>query len=130
MEQTRKSLFILKLIRFMIGIFFFIGIAYTQEKDQKEIYKIVLRIKLRTDVNPLIYMDEPKSGIMRIVNKSSKTYVDLVERKASQKMLFWQENKIKDGADTFSKTKYDQKIHQKKKSKVQYNYFSSSFGED
>jgi hypothetical protein len=130
MEQTRKSLFTLKLIRLMIGIYFLGGVVFNQEKDQKEKYKIVLRIKLRTDVNPLIYMDEPKSGIMHRVNKSSRTYVDLVDKNASQKMLFWQENEIKDGANIFSKIKYDRKIYQKKKRKVQYNYFSSSFGED
>jgi hypothetical protein len=83
-------------------------------------------MKLRIDVNPLNYMDEPKSAVMNSVDYSSIAYMDLVDLSASEKAINLRGSEIEKGAKEFSKIKYNQKMPTKKYPNIRYNYFSSS----
>jgi|SaaInlV_165m_DNA_2_1040747.scaffolds.fasta_scaffold53525_2 hypothetical protein len=120
---TRHSQLILQIVGFL---FILNDSLLAQEKDQYEKYKIVLRMKLRIDVNPLNYMDEPKSAVMNSVDYSSIAYMDLVDLSASEKAINLRGSEIEKGAKEFSKIKYNQKMPTKKYPNIRYNYFSSS----
>ena len=113
------------LIRERICIILFItGCLYGQVKiEPNENYKIALRMKLKLDADPLLYMDEPKSAHLNTVHHESKHYVVLDEL-GEKKQLQTKVNQIKEAVIRYKKTKYDQIIPVKIKVNVRYNYFS------
>ncbi len=105
-------------------LLFFIGCLYGQVKiEPNENYKIALRMKLKLDADPLLYMDEPKSAHLNTVHHESKYYVVLDEL-GKKKQLQTKVNQIKEAAIRYNQTKYDQIIPAKIKVNVRYNYFS------
>ena len=105
-------------------ILFFAGCLYGQVKiEPNENYKIALRMKLKLDADPLLYMDEPKSAHLNTVHHESKYYVVLDEL-GKKKQLQTKVNQIKEAAIRYNQTKYDQIIPVKIKVNVRYNYFS------
>ena len=105
-------------------LLFFIGCLYGQVKiEPNENYKIALRMKLKLDADPLLYMDEPKSAHLNTVHQESKYYVVLDEL-GKKKQLQTKVNQIKEAAIRYNQTKYDQIIPVKIKVNVRYNYFS------
>ena len=105
-------------------IFFFAGCLFGQVKiEPNENYKIALRMKLKLDADPLLYMDEPKSAHLNTVHHESKYYVVLDEL-GKKKQLQTKVNQIKVAAIRYNQTKYDQIIPVKIKVNVRYNYFS------
>ena len=115
----------ISLIRERICIILFItGCLYGQVKmEPNENYKIALRMKLKLDADPLLYMDEPKSAHLNTVHHESKYYVVLDEL-GEKKQLQTKVNQIKEAAIRYNQTKYDQIIPAKIKVNVRYNYFS------
>jgi len=116
---------IISLIRERICIIlFFTGCLYGQAKmEPNENYKIALRMKLKLDADPLLYMDEPKSAHLNTVHHESKYYVVLDEL-GEKKQLQTKVNQITEAAIRYNQTKYDQIIPAKIKVNVRYNYFS------
>ena len=105
-------------------ILFFTGCLYGQVViEPNENYKIALRMKLKLDADPLLYMDEPKSAHLNTVHHESKYYVVLDEL-GKKKQLQTKVNQIKEAAIRYNQTKYDQIIPVKIKVNVRYNYFS------
>ena len=105
-------------------ILFFTGCLYGQVKiEPNENYKIALRMKLKLDADPLLYMDEPKSAHLNTVHHESKYYVVLDEL-GEKKQLQTKVNQITEAAIRYNQTKYDQTIPVKIKVNVRYNYFS------
>ena len=105
-------------------LLFFIGCLYGQVKiEPNENYKIALRMKLKLDMDPLLYMDEPKSAHLNTVHHESKYYVVLDEL-GKKKQLQTKVNQITEAAIRYNQTKYDQTIPVKIKVNVRYNYFS------
>ena len=105
-------------------ILFFTGCLYGQVKiEPNENYKIALRMKLKLDADPLLYMDEPKSAHLNTVHHESKYYVVLDEL-GEKKQLQTKVNQITEAAIRYNQTKYDQIIPVKIKVNVRYNYFS------
>tara|TARA_B100002049_G_C15913394_1_gene304922 strand:+ start:134 stop:505 length:372 start_codon:yes stop_codon:yes gene_type:complete len=105
-------------------ILFFTGCLYGQVKiEPNENYKIALRMKLKLDADPLLYMDEPKSAHLNTVHHESKYYVVLDEL-GEKKQLQTKVNQITEAAIRYNQTKYDQIIPAKIKVNVRYNYFS------
>ena len=105
-------------------ILFFTGCLYGQVKiEPNENYKIALRMKLKLDADPLLYMDEPKSAHLNTVHHESKYYVVLDEL-GEKKQLQTKVNQITAAVIRYNRTKYDQIIPVKIKVNVQYNYFS------
>ena len=105
-------------------ILFFTGCLYGQVKiEPNENYKIALRMKLKLDADPLLYMDEPKSAHLNTVHYESKYYVVLDEL-GEKKQLQTKVNQITEAAIRYNQTKYDQIIPVKIKVNVRYNYFS------
>ena len=105
-------------------ILFFTGFLYGQVKiEPNENYKIALRMKLKLDMDPLLYMDEPKSAHLNTVHHESKYYVVLDEL-GEKKQLQTKVNQITEAAIRYNQTKYDQIIPVKIKVNVRYNYFS------
>ena len=105
-------------------ILFFTGGLYGQVKiEPNENYKIALRMKLKLDMDPLLYMDEPKSAHLNTVHHESKYYVVLDEL-GEKKQLQTKVNQIKEAVIRYKQTKYDQIIPVKVQSHVRYNYFS------
>ena len=105
-------------------ILFFTGFLYGQVKiEPNENYKIALRMKLKLDADPLLYMDEPKSAHLNTVHYESKYYVVLDEL-GEKKQLQTKVNQITAAVIRYNRTKYDQIIPVKIKVNVQYNYFS------
>ena len=105
-------------------ILFFTGCLYGQVKiEPNENYKIALRMKLKLDADPLLYMDEPKSAHLNTVHHESKYYVVLDEL-GEKKQLQTKVNEITEAAIRYNQTKYDQIIPVKVKVNVRYNYFS------
>ena len=105
-------------------ILFFTGCLYGQVKiEPNENYKIALRMKLKLDADPLLYMDEPKSAHLNTVHHESKYYVVLDEL-GKKKQLQTKVNQITEAAIRYNQTKYDQIIPIKIKVNVRYNYFS------
>ena len=115
----------ISLIRERICIILFItGCLYGQVKmEPNENYKIALRMKLKLDADPLLYMDEPKSAHLNTVHHESKYYVVLDEL-GKKKQLQTKVNQITEAAIRYNQTKYDQIIPAKIKVNVRYNYFS------
>ena len=105
-------------------ILFFTGCLSGQVKiEPNENYKIALRMKLKLDADPLLYMDEPKSAHLNTVHHESKYYVVLDEL-GEKKQLQTKVNQITEAAIRYNQTKYDQTIPVKIKVNVRYNYFS------
>ena len=105
-------------------ILFFTGCLYGQVKiEPNENYKIALRMKLKLDADPLLYMDEPKSAHLNTVHHESKYYV-LLDELGEKKQLQTKVNQITEAAIKYNQTKYDQIIPVKIKVNVRYNYFS------
>ncbi len=105
-------------------ILFFTGCLSGQVKiEPNENYKIALRMKLKLDADPLLYMDEPKSAHLNTVHHESKYYVVLDEL-GEKKQLQTKVNQITEAAIRYNQTKYDQIIPAKIKVNVRYNYFS------
>mgnify|MGYP006992698201 FL=1 len=105
-------------------ILFLTGCLYGQVKiEPDENYKIALRMKLKLDADPLLYMDEPKSAHLNTVHHASKYYVVLDEL-GKKKQLQTKVNQIKEAVIRYKQTKYDQIIPVKVQSHVRYNYFS------
>ena len=105
-------------------ILFLTGCLYGQVKiEPHENYKIALRMKLKLDADPLLYMDEPKSAHLNTVHHESKYYVVLDEL-GEKKQLQTKVNQITEAAIRYNQTKYDQILPVKIKVNVRYNYFS------
>ena len=105
-------------------ILLFTGCLNGQVKiEPNENYKIALRMKLKLDADPLLYMDEPKSAHLNTVHYESKYYVVLDEL-GEKKQLQTKVNQITEAAIRYNQTKYDQIIPVKIKVNVRYNYFS------
>ena len=126
-SQYIKSKLFLHLI---VALYLLSTLGIAQDKEEAEKYKIVLRMKLRMVIDPLLYLDEPKSAIMNKVHLSSVEYLDSVEANASKKKLYLQEKKMKREALEFSRIEYNRKIPVRKTPNIIYNYFSSSFVSD
>ena len=86
-------------------------------------YKIALRMKLRMEVNPILYMDEPKSAHLNNAFEACKDYIILDESGEkgglNRKMI-----KITNDVKSFSETKYYQPIIKKNPPNIRYHYFS------
>ena len=98
--------------------------VYCQISDlSSENYKIALRMKLRMEANPRLYMDEPKSALLNKVLKNCNDYI-LLDEKGYDKVLNRKIVQITNHAKSFSKTKYNQPVKKKKPSNIRYHYFS------
>jgi len=50
--------------KYSLIILFLMSVVFCQSNDKSiENYKIALRMKLRMESNPILYMDEPKSAL-------------------------------------------------------------------
>ncbi len=118
------------IVQFVSVLVLISGLISAQKAEPNIEYKTVLRMKLNMDVNPMLYLDEPKSAQMNQVHQSCVNYLDLADRKAADKKLFVQAQIIKKGAEKFSDINYDREIPVKIKRNIRYNYFSSVSGRD
>ena len=98
--------------------------AFCQIKDNSiENYKIAVRMKLRMEANPRLYMNEPKSALLNNIFDNCNDYILLDERgydKALKRKMIQITNDVK----SFSETNYYQPVKKKKPSNIRYHYFS------
>jgi len=97
--------------------------------ESNENYKIALRMKLRMEANPLLYMDEPKSALLINVYESCKEYI-LLHEDGAKKVLKNKMTIITNDIRSFSETKYAKPIRKKKPSNIRYHYFSLESDKD
>jgi len=100
------------------------SVVFCQSNDKSiENYKIALRMKLRMESNPILYMDEPKSALLNKAYQSCNEYI-LLDEYGAKKVLKNKMTKITNDIKSFSKIKYEKPIKKKKPSNIRYHYFS------
>jgi len=98
--------------------------VFCQIKDSSsENYKIALRMKLRMDANPILYMNEPKSALLNNIYDNCNDYI-LLDENGYDKVLNRKMIQINNDVKSFSETKYYQPVKKKKPSNIRYHYFS------
>lgn len=110
--------------KYSLIILFLMSIVFCQSNDKSiENYKIALRMKLRMESNPILYMDEPKSALLNKAYQSCNEYI-LLDEYGAKKVLKNKMTKITNDIKSFSKIKYEKPIRKKKPSNIRYHYFS------
>lgn len=106
------------------------GSIYGQSLQQQKDYKAAVRIKLRLDDNPLLYMDEPTSAHLNTAHDESVGFIVFYENRQLKK-LQTKMNRLDAAAKRYHQTKYNQTLPKRKQPHIRYNYFSvSSAGRD
>jgi hypothetical protein len=110
--------------KYFITILFLMSSVYCQSNDlSSEDYKAALRMKLRMEANPRLYMDEPKSALLNNVFDNCNNYI-LLDERGYDEVLKRKMIQITNDVKTFSETKYYQPVKKKKPSNIRYHYFS------
>jgi len=110
--------------KYSLIILFLMSVVFCQSNDKSiENYKIALRMKLRMESNPILYMDEPKSALLNKAYQSCNEYI-LLDKYGAKKVLKNKMTKITNDIKSFSKIKYEKPIRKKKPSNIRYHYFS------
>ena len=110
--------------KYSLIILFLMSVVFCQSNDKSiENYKIALRMKLRMESNPILYMDEPKSALLNKAYQSCNEYI-LLDEYGGKKVLKNKMTKITNDIKSFSKIKYEKPIRKKKPSNIRYHYFS------
>lgn len=118
------------IVRFVSVLFLLSGLISAQKVEPDDSYKTVLRMKLNMDMEPMLYLDEPKSAQLNKVFQANIEFLDLADQKVGKPLLYSQGKIIKKEAQKFSKIKYDRTIPVKIKENIRYNYFSSRTDKD
>ena len=106
-----------------------IGAMVGQNLQMKENYKAAVRIKLRLDDNPLLYMNEPKSAHLNIAYEESRGFIVFYETRQIHQLQS-KMNGIDQAAKRYGQTQYDQTIPTpKKRPNIRYNYFSTGLSD-
>ena len=110
--------------KYSLIILFLMSVVFCQSNDKSiENYKIALRMKLRMESNPILYMDEPKSALLNKAYQSCNEYI-LLDEYGGKKVLKNKMTKITNDIKSFSKIKYEKPIRKKEPSNIRYHYFS------
>tara|TARA_B110000014_G_scaffold158483_1_gene111461 strand:- start:207 stop:530 length:324 start_codon:yes stop_codon:yes gene_type:complete len=98
--------------------------VFSQIRDNSsENYKIALRMKLRIESNPRLYMNEPKSALLNNIFDNCNDYI-LLDERGYDKVLNRKMVQITNDVKSFSETNYYQPVKKKKPSNIHYHYFS------
>lgn len=107
-----------------------LGAMVGQDHDVTENYKAAVRIKLRLDDNPLLYMDEPKSAHLNTAHKESRGFIEFYEARQRHRLQS-KMNGLDRAAKRYEQTRYNQALPKQKESNIRYHYFSTgSSGRD
>ena len=110
--------------KYIIIIISLLGSVFCQTINEvSDNYKIALRMKLRMEVNPILYMDEPKSAHLNSAFEACKDYI-ILDESGSKGVLNSKMFKITNDVKSFYETKYYQPIIKKKPPNIRYHYFS------